>query len=297
MKKLHFYTLIFLLLVFASCEDVIDVELNTENIDLIVVEAQISTADAPFCRLSKAEVVTSTDDFQSISGATIFIENTNDETDFVYLSESTNEQGFYTLPANSNYQAQVNSNYKITIQIDDLTITGVDSLAQVSPIDSIQIFPSLVSTPLFLSVYNYGKESPTPNQFYKWEVVVNDTVINSIGNINYASDELINGNDFVALEVFTDFHDPEIESERILGYMDTVQLRQTSISAFIYDYYTQLSNQNNTGFLFSVPPANIKGNLTSSDGSTIIGYFSAHDVSISNSVIIDDSIEDLILKL
>jgi hypothetical protein len=51
-------------------------------------------------------------------------------------------------------------------------------------------------------------------------------------------------------------------------------------------------NQAQTGGLFSVPPANIKGNFTSSDGNEVLGLFTAHDVSTSNSVIIDESIEN-----
>ena len=45
------------------------------------------------------------------------------------------------------------------------------------------------------------------------------------------------------------------------------------------------------GGLFSVPAANISGNFTSSDGKEVLGLFTAHDVSVSNHVVIDDRIE------
>jgi hypothetical protein len=50
-------------------------------------------------------------------------------------------------------------------------------------------------------------------------------------------------------------------------------------------------NQSQSGGMFSVPPANIESNFTASDGSTVVGLFSAHDVSDSNKIIIDDTIE------
>ena len=53
-------------------------------------------------------------------------------------------------------------------------------------------------------------------------------------------------------------------------------------------------NQASTGFLFSVPPANIDGNFTGSNGKEVLGIFTDHDVSISNKVIIDESIEELL---
>ena len=55
-------------------------------------------------------------------------------------------------------------------------------------------------------------------------------------------------------------------------------------------------NQGQTGGFFSVPPANIESNFTSSDGKTVLGLFTANDVSTSNSVIIDQSIEDQIMN-
>lgn len=292
MKQLLY--ILFILLIVTSCEDVIEVELNDENIDLIVVEAQISTLDAPFCKISQAEKVTSEEKLKGISGAKVYIQNIDNLSDILYLEASDTIAGYYSAPTETSNSLQLNSTYQLTIEIEDYTITARDTLMQVEPIDSIQIRPSVISTPLFLAVFSYGKEPPTKNQFYKWEIVANDTIYNSIDYIQYASDELVNNSYIDAFEIFTDFHDPEEPAERILGYLDTIKVRQSSISAFIYNYYTQLSNQSNTGFLFSVPPANVKGNLTASNGKTILGYFSAHDVSVSNSVVINDSIENMI---
>jgi hypothetical protein len=55
-------------------------------------------------------------------------------------------------------------------------------------------------------------------------------------------------------------------------------------------------NQGQTGSLFSVPTANIKGNITSSDGREVLGLFVANDVSASNRIIIDAAIESGLKK-
>jgi hypothetical protein len=55
-------------------------------------------------------------------------------------------------------------------------------------------------------------------------------------------------------------------------------------------------NQSSTGSLFSVPPANIKSNFISSDGKPVLGLFTARDVSVSNTVVIDEKIESQLKK-
>ena len=56
--------------------------------------------------------------------------------------------------------------------------------------------------------------------------------------------------------------------------------------------YFQMFNQSQSGGMFSVPPANIKGNFTSNDGHEVLGLFTAHDISSSNKVVIDEAIEN-----
>jgi hypothetical protein len=81
-------------------------------------------------------------------------------------------------------------------------------------------------------------------------------------------------------------------SQRKLKFHDTVYVAQNSLSAFAYNYFFQMMNQGAVGFLFSVPPANIESNFTSSDGKVVLGLFTAHDVSLSNKVVIDEAIEE-----
>jgi hypothetical protein len=109
-----------------------------------------------------------------------------------------------------------------------------------------------------------------------------------------ANDNLVDGKYVNDIEIFIDFYDPAKPEERKLNLNDTVYVRQNSISKMAYDFYTQMINQNQAGFLFSVTPANAIGNVTCSNGEFVMGMFSAMDVSFSNSVIIDQNIESII---
>ena len=112
-----------------------------------------------------------------------------------------------------------------------------------------------------------------------------------------ASDEFVDGNYISKLEIFTDFYQKDKEAtDRKLFLNDTIVVKQTSISEFAYNFYFQMINQSSTGSLFSVPPANINSNFTSSDGKPVLGIFTARDVSESNKVVIRQALLDQLTK-
>jgi len=121
-------------------------------------------------------------------------------------------------------------------------------------------------------------------------------LIHDANNLAIASDEFVDGNYISKLEIFTDFYDTTKPQDRKLKLHDKVQVKQTSISEFAYNFYFQMFNQSSTGSLFSVPTANIESNFKASDGKPVLGIFTARDVSVSNQVAIDQTIEDQLKK-
>jgi len=283
---------------FASCEDVIDVELNEKDQEIYAVEARITTMDEPWVLITKAIPVTEDKDYEGISNAVVSISDNAQPANEIILVEDVEHKGYYVVPEGEDYYGQTGRIYTLTILTNDgVTITTSDELSPVEPIDSIQIKPSERGNGYFLAIYTYGQETPGLGNFYKWDVFINDTLLDEVYYMAFASDELVDGNYVQGLEIFTDyFHDPKDESERVLSFQDTIYVNQTSISEYAYYYYYQMINQASTGFLFSVPPANLPSNFTSSDGKEVVGIFTASDVSVSNTIIIDENIESLLRK-
>jgi len=280
------------LFILTSCEDVIEVKLSDENLDLFAVEAKITTADNPYIFLYKSLRVDQDIAYPGVSGAVVTVSDNGIPTKSIQLVESSEVTGFYTVPANKNFLGETGKEYTVTIEYDGITLKGSDFLYPVEPIDSIQVRASLRGDKRFLGIFTYGNETPGIGNFYKWDIYINDSLLNSAEYLIVASDELVDGNYVYSFEIFTDFHDPDIEDfNRKLHLGDTVYVNQTSISQPVYNFYYQLINQSFSGGIFSVPPANIPGNFSSSDGKTVLGIFTAHDVSRSNMVIIDESIE------
>lgn len=282
---------------FTSCEDVIDVKLNEENLNLFGVEASITTLDDPTVFLYKTLNVSQDMAYPGISGATVSISDNSSPANTIYLVEDAKQKGFYHVPQNAHYKGIAGKEYTLTVQTEGKTLIGKDILNAVELIDSIQVSPSARGDKRFLGVFTYGKEPKGLGNYYKWDIYVNDTLLHKAEQIAIASDEFVDGNYITKLEIFTDFYEYSKEAtDRKLKFNDTIYVKQTSISEFDYKFYFQMINQSGTGSLFSVPPANIKSNITSSDGKPVLGLFIARDVSISNKVIIDQSIESQLNK-
>jgi len=291
MKK---YTILFslLMLVLTSCEDVITVKMNEQDTGLFAVEGKITTRNQPWVRVSRGLPVNEDKPLPAVSGALVTISDDATPPNIITLKENSDYKGYYGVPDDERYFGVPGRIYTITIEIEGVTLRGSDKLNPVEPIDSIQVRPSLRGDKRFLGIFSYGQETPGKGDYYKWDIYVNDSLLNGSQSLAIASDDLVDGNYVNSLELYTDFHDPMDPSQRTLKFHDTVYVAQTSLSAFAYNYYFQMINQGGVGFLFSVPPANIESNFTASDGKVVLGLFTAHDVSISNKVVIDEAIEE-----
>jgi hypothetical protein len=288
--------LLFMTVAFSSCEDVIQVKLSDENLNLIGVEARITTMDQPAVYLYQTLRVDQDIDYQGITGAVVTISDDANPVHEMILPESNTKNGLYMVPPKQSYRGIAGREYTLKIVTGGVTLTAKDKLEKVEPIDSIQVRPSMLGDKMFLGIFTYGLEPPGLGNFYKWDIYVNDSLIQSADRIAVASDEFVDGNYISGLEIFTDYFDPKKPEDRLLDLYDTISVKQNSISEFGYNFYTQMINQNATGSLFSIPPANIKSNFTSSDGKPVLGLFIASDVSSSNKVVIDQSIEDQLVK-
>lgn len=290
MKQYIFPIIIFAFFLLSSCEDVIKVDLGNENVDLMAVEAFITTRDNPTVYLYKAITVDQNQAYPGVSGATIRVSDQSNPPKSIQLIEDPDSAGFYTTPEGAGFRGEAGNSYTVSIDYDGAKITGTDYLARVEPTDSLVVKPSLRGDKRFLGIFIYGVETPGLGNYYKWDIFINDTLLNDIRYMVVASDELVDGKYIGGFEIFTDYHDPKKPEDRKLKVGDRVQIRQTSISKETYYYYYQMMNQSAVGGMFSIPPANIRGNFTSSDGRPVMGLFTARDVSVSNVAVVTEAI-------
>ena len=298
MKNTIYLLLILISLIICSCQDVINVKLNNEDLNLYGVEASITPQDGPEVFLYQTLQVNMDEAYPGISGAVVTITDDSTPVNQAILTEDPGNKGHYRVTGNTVYPGIPGKEYTLTIKVNNVTLQAKDQLSKVATIDSIQVEPSLRGDKRFLGLFIYGKETLEEGNYYKWDVYVNDTLINNAQRMAIASDAFFDGHYLSKLEIYTDYYEKSnAAKDRKLKLNDTVYVNQTSISEFAYNYYFQMINQASNGSLFSVPPANIKSNFTSSDGKPVLGLFVARDISISNKVIITKALVDQLAPL
>ncbi len=296
MNTKYFFIIVFLSLLLNACEDVIDISLSDEDTGLYAVTAKITNEDNPYVFLYKSQPVNSSEPYRGISNAVVIISDDSQPPKTIQLVEDPAKPGLYVTGEGASYLGEINKKYTVSVTTGETVLTASDTLTKVEPVDSIQVHSSLRGNHRFLGIFIYGNETPGIGNYYKWDIYINNKHLGNAEYLAIASDEQVDGNYINGFEIFTDFHDLNKPENRLLNLGDTIQVKQTSVSEFGWLYYYQVFEQGQTGGLFSVPPANIKGNFVSDDGSKVLGLFTAHDVSASNKVVIDEAIGNQLNK-
>lgn len=287
-QKIFFYILI-LAVVMYSCEDVIEVDLNNDDLDLIAVEAYITTdiTNNILVKLEKSLPIDNAEQNPPINNAIVEISDGELSSSTIQLEEF-GQSGVYMLPENTYYMAVPGRTYNLKITTSDgIVITGEEYLRKGETLDTVRVQLSPLGDYEYLSVFINSQETPGKGDYYKWDIYINNRLLYGGDNLSFASDELVDGNYIYDLEIFTDWYDDDEDKIMLMG--DTVKVVQMSITRAAYDFYLGMQNQAFSGSPFSVPPANIANNLTSSDEKRVLGIFSARDVSHGNMVVIDST--------
>lgn len=281
-------TLSIIALLFSSCEDVVTVDLDESDVDLVSVEAYINTKadDNVYVKLQRSLPVDDSEANPPIHDAVVQITDDMNIPNTVILTEYQNT-GIYILPPNVKYPGATGRTYSLNITLSDgVVITASEYLNHVEPLDSVKVNLSARGDYEFLAVFINSQETPGLGDFYKWDIYINGNLLYESENIVIANDELVDGNYISDFEIFTDY--AMDDGDKIIFEGDTVTVEQLSISEAAYDFYYGMMNQAFAGSPFSVPPANVPSNLTSSDGKRVLGIFSARDISKGNPVIVSD---------
>ncbi|MDX1285266.1 MAG: DUF4249 family protein, partial [Draconibacterium sp.] len=195
---------------FTSCEDVVEVELNSEDLGLVSVEAYLNTRpnDNIFVKVEKTLPVDNPSINPAISNALVEISDNQATPNQVTLDEVGNS-GIYKLPTNVKYDAIPGRTYELKITTPDgVVIKASEMLQKVEKLDTVKIHLSARGNFEFLAIFINSKETSGLGNYYKWDIYKNDKHLNDIENQPFASDELVDGNYIYDFEIFTDFQNP-----------------------------------------------------------------------------------------
>ncbi|MGE6218328.1 DUF4249 domain-containing protein [Nubsella zeaxanthinifaciens] len=241
----------------SSCEEVIDLKLDTAS-EKYVVEAQLTNQiGGAKVLISKTKSYSSSNDFVGISGAVVEIENQQGVV--TRLNESSNK-GVYTHLTLSGMPGQT---YRLKIVVSGQTFTSSSVMPAIVPLEDVYPYElNLFDGPRLFTQVKYKDPAGVKN-FYRFIEYKNGVYTKSI---IAANDEFTNGR--TVNQTIFPF---EFTEESKLKKGDKIKLEFLTIDEPVYKYWFSVDNGAQGGSDSAAPAnpvSNIKGGA--------IGYFSAH---------------------
>jgi len=250
----YFICIPVILLAFASCKKIIQLDLGNRTGEL-VIEANLTNVYGPqYVKLSRNVPFTNTNTYPAVTGAAVSI---SDGLGHHYdLTEG---------PAGTYSIDQVNGvagvTYTLSVTTGGQTYTAKSTMPQMVALDSITSKASLFDASKGRKMITiYFQDPPKVANQYRVVMLVNGV---QVKNVFSFSDEFIDGK-YVTLDLQ--------ENDIDVYARDTVTVEMQCIDKPMFTYWFSLAQQqaNNPGG--QVAPANPPTNIT----PTTLGYFSAH---------------------
>ncbi len=268
--KMKLVALLFLtILTFTSCEEIIELDLNSTN-PAIIIEANLTNSlNDNFVKITQSTDFYNPGTYKTISNAEITI---RDNQNNIYILEEISP-GLYL---NNELTATPENQYTIEVNSQNKKYIAESFAPKPIVIDSLSY--SLETRPFnknkkVLELHVYFQDNPEQEDYAKFDIYKNGEKIN---NIFLYNDRLTNGNyiDYF----FFNFRDEEFKSG------DKILVEMKSIDEQTDTYFKTLRNaltRNTRGPFGSTAPANPTTNWS----NNAFGYFSAFTISADSIVL------------
>ncbi len=263
MKKLiHIFILITL---FSSCEEVIDLNVPSEN-PRLVIDASINWFKGTSGNNQQIKLTLTAPYFDNsvppASGAEIKITDSNNNI-FIFT-----EDGFTGIYKNSSFDPILNETYYLTIIYNQETYTASETLKSVSSIDYVDQNNNGGFSGNETELKAFYTDPADDENYYFFEFISDIPVVPSL---EVYKDEFTNGN-----QIFGFY------TEEDLTTGDKVTIRNYGVSKEFYNYMFILLQQNSQegGGPFETQPATVRGNCINQTNpkNYPLGYFRASEV-------------------
>jgi hypothetical protein len=269
MKNLSIFLLLLTAIFTSSCEEVINLDLDTAPPKLVIT-ASINWKKGTAGNQQKITLSTTTGFFSQeipkVSQAVIFITNSANNT-FNFVESSV--KGDYVC---NNFIPVINETYTLTVISKGATYTATENLKAVAPITEIIQNNQGGFTGDRKEIKTFYIDPASQTNFYLYKYTYSSQV-----KANYYVDEdvFFDGNKFFS-----------ISQEDELKKGDKVEVAHAGISKSYYNYMSVLVSiaGNSGGGPFQSPPATVRGNIinTTKFDDFPLGYFSLSETDTRN---------------
>jgi hypothetical protein len=261
-------------LFFFSCEDVIDINLNTAAPKLVVF-ASIQKQKGTAVKEQKIRLSTTTGYFDtvipSVSGADVRITN-SDNVDFIFTE--TSNPGEYKC---SNFDPDFDEEYVLTIDLNEETYTATETLKSVSPfnIRGIEQKNDGGFSGKEIEIKAYFNDPAVVDNYY---MVKFKSSILAIPSYDIFDDSFTQGNENFGLYI-----------NENLKTGDELDITLFGISKRYFEYMRKLTAVagSASGGPFATAPASVRGNIVNqkNPNNFAFGYFNLSETDYRNYIV------------
>lgn len=269
MKKIIF---LFAILLLISCEDKVNVALDTANPKL-VIDATILWQKGTSGSNQTIKLTTTTDYYSNViptvSGATVYVTNSSNT---VFTFTETPNTGEYVC---TNFVPVINENYTLTIQYLGQTYTATDKLLATPTIDSVQQ----------TTVQGFSGDVIQVKFFYQDNGLEDNNYLIGVKNSTKAIPEfgVLKDKFFQGNQMFGFYSDDKLKAG------DQLFFSLEGISTRYFNYMEKLLNiaGSGGGSPFATPPATLRGNIINQtdENEYPLGYFHLSEIDTRNYVV------------
>ncbi len=249
------------LLVLASCEKVIEVDLNSADPQKVIEAVLAEGQDSLLISITETSDYFNSEPQPKVSGAAVALSNSKGHR----LTGTEVSPGLYLI---DGITTEIGETYNLEVAFGTEVTTASSYLPPVVPIDSVY-FEYFEQTTFFdegFRPYFAFQDPPGVENYYKLELTINGKPNN--GSIEVFDDEFVDGA-YLNYGFFGE----------ILDSGDVVQVELKSIDRDVYMYYSTLSEIDGSGGQPGIAPGNPVTNLI---GPIKLGYFGTYSSDIKS---------------
>lgn len=260
------------LLILISCEDVVDVDLETAEPKL-VIDASLKWQKGTTGNEQTIVLTTTTgfyeDEVPAVIGATVFVTNGNN--DVFTFTEIPNTGEYFC----ANFVPEIDQTYTLTVIYNGETYTATETLKEVPEITSVIQDNEGGFTGDQIEVRFFYDDIPNLDNYY---LIQFNTSITFLPEYDVISDEFFQNNQMFGLYTNED-----------LNANDNVTLTLQGISESYYNYMNILLGiaGSGGGSPFQTPPATVRGNIVNQTNfdNYALGFFRLSETDTMDYVI------------
>ena len=264
MKSFYNIAFLFLLLIFSSCEDVINVDIPAGK-QALVVEGWLTNKAEPQSVKLYYTGATSDNSFKMLSGAILVLSDNHGHTEI--LAETA--PGNYQVPSLKAVEGRI---YTLKIESAVGNYQAVAEVKRLSmPLDSLTFKyeeKSVIYSKPGYYPRSHGQEYKGAGDYCQVRLYKNGKYLNQTRDFNLLDDQFVDGN-YIA--------NTELSVQEPFQKNDMAKAEVWSLTKDAYLFWTDIRAQLQNGQIFASPLSNTRTNLVKANATAmdVVGYFGA----------------------